>query len=347
MLEGQVAALSSGFLSTAESIKLLESLRESKLYREDQDSYMLYPNRRLPLFVEKNIISKEVLAGSKALQKLTNTQNNILKIDIKGIGHFDGEIRNANILKDRIAELMENSKSLFSKEDISEILEIYELVFNHKEFTGRSGTFYKYEGLGSIYWHMVSKLLLAVQETYFKAELKSADKKELDRLKEFYYDVKDGIGVYKRPDKYGAFPTDPYSHTPSFSGVQQPGLTGQVKEDVISRFGELGIIVKNGIISFNPSLLNREEFLSDEELFTYYDTNGKKNKISLANNSLAFTYCQIPFVYTISNENKVTVTVSAEQIEIEGFKLDKKTSESIFNREGRINRIDVSIKMQE
>ena len=35
------------------------------------------------------------------------------------------------------------------------------------EFTGRSGSFFAYEGLGSIYWHMVSKLLLAVRSAYF------------------------------------------------------------------------------------------------------------------------------------------------------------------------------------
>ena len=28
---------------------------------------------------------------------------------------------------------------------------------------------FSYEGIGSIYWHMNSKLLLAVQETFFKA----------------------------------------------------------------------------------------------------------------------------------------------------------------------------------
>ena len=38
------------------------------------------------------------------------------------------------------------------------------LGIDHTRFTGRSGTFYGYEGLGCIYWHMVSKLLLATQE---------------------------------------------------------------------------------------------------------------------------------------------------------------------------------------
>ena len=45
---------------------------------------------------------------------------------------------------------------------------MFENVFHHNEFTGRSGTFFAYEGLGSIYWHMVSKLLLAVQETILR-----------------------------------------------------------------------------------------------------------------------------------------------------------------------------------
>ena len=43
--------------------------------------------------------------------------------------------------------------------------DLFEETFHHDQFTGRSGTFFAYEGLGSIYWHMVSKLLLAAQET--------------------------------------------------------------------------------------------------------------------------------------------------------------------------------------
>ena len=49
------------------------------------------------------------------------------------------------------------------------ILDIYENVFNHKVYTGRSGNMFAYEGIGSVYWHMVSKLLLAVQEIFFKS----------------------------------------------------------------------------------------------------------------------------------------------------------------------------------
>ena len=160
------------------------------------------------------------------------------------------------------------------------VLKVFEQVFNHKAFTGRSGTFFGYEGLGSIYWHMVSKLLLAVEEVFFKSESESTPAEKLVDLQKIYYNIKKGIGAEKSPDKYGAFPTDPYSHTPSFAGVQQPGMTGQVKEDIISRFRELGVFAKQGKIYINTSLINFDEFLKNDETYIYYDVNGKEQSIS-------------------------------------------------------------------
>ena len=55
------------------------------------------------------------------------------------------------------------------EQEVDAVLALFEQVFNHAAFTGRSSTFFAYEGMGSIYWHMVSKLLLAVQEMYFHA----------------------------------------------------------------------------------------------------------------------------------------------------------------------------------
>ena len=87
-----------------------------------------------------------------------------------------------------------------------------------------------FEGLGCIYWHMVSKLLLAVQESFFHAVDDDADKSIQHRLGGLYYRVRHGIGFNKDPAQYGAFPTDPYSHTPKHAGAQQPGMTGQVRK---------------------------------------------------------------------------------------------------------------------
>ena len=63
MLEGQVAILSSGLLSAEESLALLRSLRQSALYRADQHSYLLYPDRDLPGFLHKNRMRPDLVDG--------------------------------------------------------------------------------------------------------------------------------------------------------------------------------------------------------------------------------------------------------------------------------------------
>lgn len=342
MLEGQVAALSSGYLSAKENLQVLDALKNSKMFREDQYSYMLYPDRELPKFIEKNIIPAKKVKESKLLTTLLDDENPcIVKVDKSGKYYFNSEFRNADILEQALDKLDEKYSSLLEEEK-EQILNIYEEIFDHQSFTGRSGTFYGYEGLGSIYWHMVSKLLLATQECYFKAVDEGADENIRGKLKGHYYEIKAGIGLYKSPDLYGAFPTDAYSHTPGKSGVKQPGLTGQVKEDVISRLGELGIRIKNGEIIFDTSLFNHEEILSDQANFEFYTTEGNLRKILLEQKQLALTFCQVPVVYTDAKEDHMIITfTNHEQITIPGNVLTKEISEQIFRRSGEIKQLDV------
>ncbi len=58
--------------------------------------------------------------------------------------------------------------------------------------------------------------------------------------------MRDGLGYRKGAADWGAFPADPYSHTPGEGGAQQPGMTGQVKEEILTRWGELGLRVRHG-----------------------------------------------------------------------------------------------------
>ena len=277
MLEGQVAVLTSGILSGDESADLLDAMRTSELYREDQRSYMLYPNRRRKTFLELNNLPEE----AKNLPVVQKYLGSILKQDCDGGIHFDAQYRNANNLPDELKDL-------------------YEQVFNHHAFTGRSGTFYKYEGLGCIYWHMVSKLLLAVGETMMR--------EGNERLRKHYMAIREGIGAHKQPAEYGAFPFDPYSHTPTMAGAQQPGMTGQVKEDIISRFFELGVSVHDGQISFYPTMLTDADFVNGE---------------------LRFTYCGTPVIYRKGAHKGLTLT--------------KEQSNHIFARDGKIKEIIVEI----
>ena len=290
MLEGQVAVLSSGVLSSEEAADLLDAMRASDLYREDQRSYMLYPNRRRKSFMELNNLPEEA-KNLPVVQKYIGT---ILKQDCDGGIHFDAAYRNANNLPDELKDL-------------------YEQVFHHHAFTGRSGTFYKYEGLGCIYWHMVSKLLLAVGETIQVESRKSkVESTSLKRLVAHYNAIRDGIGSHKQPSEYGAFPFDPYSHTPSMAGVQQPGMTGQVKEDIISRFFELGVSVQDGQISFRPTMLTDEDFLNGE---------------------LHFTYCGTEIIYKRSAAGRQHAA----------FTLTKEQSQHIFARDGEIKQLIIEV----
>ncbi len=171
MLEGQVAVLSSGLLKPAEAVALLQSLRASDLYRADQNSYMLYPNRCLPNFRQKNNVPAVRAAGLELIELLAaDGDSRLLVRDVAGDFHFNGRFRNAadaSRTLDRLAQ--EPAYAQAAAAEREQILALFEETFNHRAFTGRSGTFFAYEGLGSIYWHMVSKLLLAAQESYLAA----------------------------------------------------------------------------------------------------------------------------------------------------------------------------------
>ena len=346
MLEGQVAALSSGYLSPKEALIVLDSLKNSKLFREDQYSYLLYPNKELPKFLNKNTIEKESVLQSELLTNLVSKSNTqIIKMDCDGKYHFNGNFNNANDLKIAL-EVLKNQKEYQTlvEKDSDKIVEIFENVFNHKSFTGRSGTFYGYEGLGSIYWHMVSKLQLAVQECCFKAQDEKESPEIIGRLLEHYYEINAGIGLHKSPSLYGAFPTDPYSHTPAGKGAQQPGMTGQVKEDVLSRFGELGVYVKNGCLYFAPYLLRKDEFLSNHKIFNYVDVFMKQKSIELNKNSLGFTYCQTPIVYKIAENRNIEIHYSDSTVKkTESIYIDSTASKQFFGRTGEISQIIVNV----
>lgn len=346
MLEGQVAVLSSGHLSIEESAEVLDALKNSKMYREDQYSYMLYPDRDLPRFDEKNIIPNEFVENSQLLlQLLKDKETSIIKMDESGNYHFNGSFRNTASLEESLDKLRVGKFSHIIDTEKEKVLSIYNDLFDHQSFTGRSGTFFAYEGLGSIYWHMVSKLLLAIQENYFTAVENNADSKIIGKLKDHYYEVKAGIGLYKSPDVYGAFPMDAYSHTPGGAGVKQPGLTGQVKEDVISRLMELGLFVKEGKIEFNISLLNPDEITKHDSIFEYFDINGEKKTIKLNENQIVYTFCQIPIIYSYSEENKIKIYFKEQYTEIvEGNTIGNKLSNKIFTRNGEIEKIEVFIE---
>jgi hypothetical protein len=346
MLEGQVAVLSSGLISVKDSLELLDAMKRSALFREDQYSYILYPNKELPRFSKKNNIPTKKVEESELLVQLIKDGNTqIIEKDVLGNYHFNGNFNNAGSLKTALSNLNhEKYKSLIDK-DSKLVLAAFEEVFNHKSFTGRSGTFFGYEGLGSIYWHMVSKLLLSVQEICLLAVENKESEVLIGKLLDHYYEINAGIGVDKSPKLYGAFPTDPYSHTPAGKGAQQPGMTGQVKEDILTRFGELGVFVKEGMLEFNPRLLRKTEFLTTPKVFNYTNIKKQKVQLDLGKDSLCFTYCQVPVIYKLSDNQGVKVQYNdGTTKEFEHLTIDVTTSKQLFERTGQIKSIEVFLK---
>ncbi len=346
MLEGQVAVLSAGVLEPHEVVDLLDSMRDSKLYRSDQNSYILYPNKALPNFLQKNHIPHHMLIFSPLLTKMLEVSDaSIIEMDLFSQFHFNGNFRNSSDLSDALKTLDKSRYGEIDDQERELILEIYEHLFNHKEFTGRSGTFYGYEGLGSIYWHMVSKLILAVQENYQAAVGDNASIEIVDKLANHYYEIWNGLGVHKDPKLYGAFTTDPYSHTPYHKGAQQPGMTGQVKEDIISRFGELGVLINDGLISFQPTLLKKEEFLKESSSLRAYNIHAEPIDISLPADSLCFTLCQVPIIYTLGKSAQITITLKdGITAEIINDTLSTEYSTHVLQRSGKIEQINVIVE---
>lgn len=347
MLEGQVALLSSGLLTPEQALALLRSLRQSELYRADQHTYMLYPNRELPGFRQKNNVPADQVADSKLVAALVDAKDPRLLIrDSAGIYHFNGSFRNAEDVARVLDELSaEPAYSELVSGERAFVLDLFETTFNHRAFTGRSGTFFAYEGLGSVYWHMVSKLLLAVQECYQRTVDDNADMVVREALALAYYDIRNGLGFNKSPAEYGAFPTDPYSHTPMEGGARQPGMTGQVKEEILTRMGELGVSVREGTLNFKPTLLKSGEYLSEANGFTYVDVAATSRTIPLPSGSLAFTICQTPVLYVPGDRAKIEVTYrDGRSAVVPGSSLDVATTQHIFDRDGQFEMLQVTVE---
>ena len=344
MLEGQVAVLSSGVLTGAQALALLQSLRHSQMYRPDQHSYTLYPNRDLPGFFQKNRLTAAQVEGSLLIAGLVEQGDISLIIkDVDGGYHFNGGFHNARDVKHALAALKEREAfAELVEEEADEILELFESAFDHRSFTGRSGTFFAYEGLGSIYWHMVTKLLLAVEELVFRAREQGEPRNVVHGLADAYHDIRKGLGFNKSPATYGAFPTDPYSHTPAGEGAKQPGMTGQVKEEILARWGELGVSVQDGAITFEPFLLDKREFLRSAAEFDYVDVNGQHQKLSVPKGSLGFTFCQIPIIYRPGQKAEIEIQFTDGSSEsVSGGVLGSGQSRHVFCRDDRIARITV------
>ena len=346
MLEGQVSILSSGLLDAEESLSLLESLRLSSLFRADQHTYILYPDRVLPSFLKKNDLLPEQLNHLQLPARLVaNLDTTLFTQDIHGLFHFGSSLRNIKDVR-KVLETLRNQPEYVDlvDQESDSVQRLFENTFRHAEFTGRSGTFFAYEGLGSVYWHMISKLLLAVQET----AVRFRNEPDAEKLCDFYRDVRAGLGYQKAPAEYGAFPADPYSHTPKGRGARQPGMTGMVKEEILTRQLEVGVRFEAGRLVFDSYLLDLSELLSSQRNFAYLDVAGEQQTLTLPAGTLTFFVCQTPVSVQFGDRDEIEIHHADETSRKQsGLWLDTETSQHIFMRDGVIKRLIVTFVRRE
>ena len=122
-------------------------------------------------------------------------------------------------------------------------------------------------------------------------------------------------------------------------------MTGLVKEEILTRAGELGLWVSGGRIRFDPVLLRRTEFLGAPDTFRYYGVNGREAELALEEGELAFTWCQVPVVCRSAPEEGIKLHLSDGSVRhIDGLSLDGETSSEIFRRTGTIRRVEVALR---
>ncbi|HEX5826951.1 MAG TPA: hypothetical protein VFY23_05480 [Candidatus Limnocylindrales bacterium] len=324
MLEGQVAVLESGLLDDDEALELLRALRASSLWRADLGTYLLQPDRELLPFLERNTLPGAPPAGSEQL----------FVRDAHGRWHFGGDLSTRGDVEEQLAPMGVDDATRDA------VVELWQRTFAHHEFTGRSDRFFMFEGLGCVFWHMSSKLLLAVQGSALRAR----DPGIAAALAAFYDETREGMGARKSPEVFGAFPVDPHSHSPRHLGAQQPGMTGQAKEDILIRFGELGVEAQDGRLRFEPRLLHQAEFLDAPSRFDYLALDGAEETWELPADSLAFTCCQVPVCYRLGDRPSIELERSDGGIEVvEGSELPPDASWDIAARRGTYRRLTVTV----
>ena len=110
-------------------------------------------------------------------------------------------------------------------------------------------------------------------------------------------------------------------------GAKQPGMTGQVKEEVITRSAELGVRVEHSCLAFKSLLLRKNEFKDDS--------------------TLEFTVCGTKVKYILSDQDKIALEFDQKTEERSGTSLTPQESQSIFAREGKIKSITVYTSLKD
>jgi hypothetical protein len=96
-------------------------------------------------------------------------------------------------------------------------------------------------------------------------------------------------------------------------------------------------------------LLRRVEFIDDGSETGYVDVSGDWKSVAVPERGLAYTWCQVPIVYTINDEVDASVLILRSddtRSKLEQLELTAEDSAELFNRSGKIRQIIVTFSTQ-
>jgi hypothetical protein len=123
-------------------------------------------------------------------------------------------------------------------------------------------------------------------------------------------------------------------------------MTGQVKEDILARLGELGVEVAGGRLGFRSDLIRTPEFLDEPARLRHLGVDGRFAEIELPAGTLALTLAQVPIVVHADGPARIEVTDGSGRWTSPGLVLGVAPSALIFDRTGGVRRLDVHLGLR-
>jgi hypothetical protein len=119
-------------------------------------------------------------------------------------------------------------------------------------------------------------------------------------------------------------------------------MTGMVKEEILTRMAEVGLLIEDGKLTFDTVLVRAQDLLAAPSVFRYFDVDGEEQQLHLPIGSVAYTFCQVPIVLKASHETQIIVNLAGTSAHvIKGNVLDADLSKHLFLRDGAVRQVTV------
>ena len=310
---------------------------------------MLYPERKLPGFLAENVVPEAKVEADAAAEgscwrgepvrsrarcrraSTASTANSRMRDDLAAV--LDDLANRTNVVRRGGARP-------------DRVLDLFEEVFQHKSYTGRSGCHVR------VRRPRLHLLAHGRQAAAGRSGNRSAGRARRPargrpgRSGRMYFRIRAGLGYEKTVAEYGAFPTDPYSHTPpggrsQAAGHDRPGERGNPHPVRRTRRARATM----ALVGFRPVLLRR--------VSSWWKAKNSGILMWTARIVRMVSFRGQPGLHLLPGagdlrnrrgERWIKIDFHGRTIaEIAGDMLDAELSGKLFARSGRIERIQVGI----